>query len=267
MNNIVPFNFEDQQVRTLDRNGEPWFVAVDVCRVLEIGNPSDAVARLDGDEVTLDSIEGNHRPTNLINESGLYALILTSKKPQAKPFRKWVTSEVLPSIRKSGRYEHQPQSPIIAIPNQDLVNGIFVVQSVAEILRVSEASKIKMLGTILKAHKIPDAVLPAYTEEKSTKSLTELLEIHGANMTARNANKILLEAGILEIKDRPGTKKDKSGNSVKITKQFKSLTEKGLRFGKNVVSPQNERETQPHYFEDTFHELLELIADQMDVAA
>ncbi len=72
--------------------------------VLEIGNPSDAARRLDNDEVTLDIIEGNHRPTNLVNESGLYSLVLTSRKPEAKQFKKWVTSDVLPSIRKNGGY-------------------------------------------------------------------------------------------------------------------------------------------------------------------
>jgi len=64
-------------------------------------NSRQAVARLDDDEVTLDQIEGSHRPTNQVSESGLYALILRSDKPQARPFRKWVTSEVLPAIRRS----------------------------------------------------------------------------------------------------------------------------------------------------------------------
>ncbi|MEL6584045.1 MAG: BRO family protein [Pseudomonadota bacterium] len=102
--NIVPFNFNGNAVRVVSRNGEPWFVASDVCAVLELRNPSDAVKRLDTDEVTLDQIEGSHRPTNLINESGLYALVLRSDKPQAKPLRRFVTSEVLPQIRKTGAF-------------------------------------------------------------------------------------------------------------------------------------------------------------------
>lgn len=101
---VIPFDFEDQPVRAMQRDGQSWWVAADVCRVLEIGNPTDAVRRLDPDEVTLDTIEGNHRPTNLINESGLYALILTSRKPAARRFRKWVTSEVLPALRREGEY-------------------------------------------------------------------------------------------------------------------------------------------------------------------
>lgn len=106
MNAITPFLFEGEQlVRVVVRDGEPWFVAVDVCKVLGIVNASQAVDRLDDDEVTLCQTEGSVRPANIINESGLVALILRSDKPQAKRFRKWVTAEVLPSIRRTGRYE------------------------------------------------------------------------------------------------------------------------------------------------------------------
>lgn len=103
---IIPFDFEEQAVRVVMRDDNPWFVVADVCRVLDLQNATDVVKRLDDDEVTLDTIEGSHRQTNLINESGLYALVLTSRKDQAKRFRKWITSEVLPAIRRTGRYEH-----------------------------------------------------------------------------------------------------------------------------------------------------------------
>jgi prophage antirepressor-like protein len=100
----VVFSFESLNVRVVDRDGEPWFVAADVCAVLHIGNPSDAVRRIDAEDVTLGQIEGSHRPVNLINESGLFTLILRSDKPEAKRFKRWITSEVLPSIRKHGHY-------------------------------------------------------------------------------------------------------------------------------------------------------------------
>lgn len=111
MSTLIPFDFEDQAVRILMRDGEPWFVAVDICRVLELSNPTEAVKRLDEDEVTLSQIEGSHRQTNIVSESGLYALVIRSDKPAAKRFRKWITAEVLPAIRRDGRYEHPSIAP------------------------------------------------------------------------------------------------------------------------------------------------------------
>lgn len=108
---IIPFDFEEQAVRVVMRGEDPWFVAADVCRVLELGNTSQALTRLDEDErMTLTTNEGQTgrggaRSLNIINESGLYALVLTSRKEQAKRFRKWITAEVLPAIRRHGRYE------------------------------------------------------------------------------------------------------------------------------------------------------------------
>ena len=103
--------------------GEPWFVLADVCRVLEVGNPSDAARRLDEDEkATLDNIEG--RPGHgaqsfaIISESGLYSLILTSRKLAAKRFKKWVTAEVLPSIRKTDRYARAVM--VMALPERQV---------------------------------------------------------------------------------------------------------------------------------------------------
>lgn len=111
MNDIQVFDFEDNAVRVIEKDGEPWFVAADVCRVLDIKNSRDAVADLDDDEADVvntytrsaNGVE-QKRQLNIINESGLYNLIFRSRKPEAKKFRKWVTAEVLPSIRKTGMY-------------------------------------------------------------------------------------------------------------------------------------------------------------------
>lgn len=107
MNNIQIFKYKNNDVRTVEMNGEPWFVLKDVCGVLGLSNHKVTAQRLDRDEVSqtylTDSI-GRKQETTVINESGLYSVILRSDKPKAKPFRKWVTSEVLPSIRKNGGY-------------------------------------------------------------------------------------------------------------------------------------------------------------------
>lgn len=104
---IIPFSFRGNNIRAIMLHGEPWFVAKDVCDVLEIGNHRDAVATLDSDErddVGITDAIGRKQVTICISESGLYALIFKSRKPEAKTFRKWVTSEVLPTLRKTGRY-------------------------------------------------------------------------------------------------------------------------------------------------------------------
>lgn len=107
MNDILVFRYKSSEVRTVELNGEPWFVLKDVCAVLGISHITDTAKRMDEDEVgqteVTDSM-GRKQSTYVINESGLYNVILRSDKPEAKPFRKWVTSEVLPSIRKTGGY-------------------------------------------------------------------------------------------------------------------------------------------------------------------
>lgn len=114
MSSLQVFTYQESRIRTVLRDGELWFVAKDVCDVLEVGNPSDALTRLDADERALDSIEGisgRMTPANIVNESGLYSLILGSRKPEARAFKRWVTHEVLPSIRRTGSYSfNQPRS-------------------------------------------------------------------------------------------------------------------------------------------------------------
>lgn len=106
MNNIQIFKYENNDVRTVEMNGEPWFVLKDVCVVLGLGTVSKVADRLDADEKGMNQIHtpGGMQDVTVINESGLYNVILRSDKPEAKPFRKWVTSDVLPSIRKNGGY-------------------------------------------------------------------------------------------------------------------------------------------------------------------
>jgi hypothetical protein len=100
------YSFQDRPVRTLTVQGEIWFVATDVCAVLEHSDPSKAISRLEDDEkgATIVRTLGGPQTLTVINESGLYALVMTSRKPQARAFRRWVTSEVLPAIRKTGFY-------------------------------------------------------------------------------------------------------------------------------------------------------------------
>jgi anti-repressor protein len=112
MNDLQIFTYQSEDipfpldVRTIQRDGEPWFVLRDVCNVLGLGTPARVAERLDADEkgVSLIHTLGGDQEMTIINESGLYNVILRSDKPEAKPFRKWVTAEVLPTIRKHGAY-------------------------------------------------------------------------------------------------------------------------------------------------------------------
>lgn len=108
MNKVTIFKYEENKlVRTMNVSGEPWFVLKDVCDVLGLSTPARVAERLDSDEVSqahlIDSM-GRSQEMTIISESGMYNVILRSDKPEAKPFRKWVTAVVLPSIRKNGGY-------------------------------------------------------------------------------------------------------------------------------------------------------------------
>jgi len=138
-NNIMPFRYEQREIRVVqDDQGDPWWVAKDICAVLEHSNHKMAMEGLDDDEVRkvylIDSLN-RKQETLTINESGLYTLILRSNKPQAKPFRKWVTHEVLPSLRKTGKYavpgavpEHD--SPM---PNDTIIVKIETYQTLVDL--------------------------------------------------------------------------------------------------------------------------------------
>lgn len=103
-NNIQAFNNEEfGEVRTVMVSGEPWFVAADVCKALELSNPTVAVSRLDEDERAKFNL-GRQGEGIIVNEAGLYSLILGSRKPEAKVFKRWITHDVIPAIRKTGGY-------------------------------------------------------------------------------------------------------------------------------------------------------------------
>ena len=145
MNDVTIFRKDEfGAVRAVTLDGEPWFVAADVCRALGLGNSSDVIRRLDEDERTLVSIEGasNGLPMNAVNEPGLYALILGSRKPEAKAFKRWITHEVIPSIRKTGGYIAGQET---MDDDQLLANALMVAQrKIAERNKQLEAANAKI---------------------------------------------------------------------------------------------------------------------------
>jgi|GEM_PF-6565186 len=111
---IIPFSYDTQEIRVIkDESGNPWWVAKDVCDILGLVDTNKAVVALDDDEKGANKVrtQGGAQEMITISESGLYTLIIRSNKPEAKKFRKWVTSEVLPQIRKTGLYQSPVSSP------------------------------------------------------------------------------------------------------------------------------------------------------------
>lgn len=190
MNSMKVFQYESAQIRTVDIDGEPWFVAKDVCDALDIDNASDALSRLDKDErntiVLTEGIIGN--PTkSIVNESGLYALVLSSRKPEAKAFKKWITSEVLPSIRKTGKYS------IV----KDMTGGFAIPRTMAEALRLAadQAEQIeKMLPKVEAAE--------ALTRCEKTMSITETAKHFGLH-PKKQVFPYLRARGFLTSRDLP----------------------------------------------------------------
>lgn len=264
MSNITPFDFDGHPIRVVtDDSGEPWFAANEICEVLGFGNPRDAVARhVDEDDVgkrdTIDNL-GRKQLTNHVNESGMYALIFGSTKAEAKRFKRWVTSEVLPSIRRTGSYTG-PATQQMAAPLRDQVDaGILLLRAAAEDLKFAPSA---MLGGYqkLEHHVGVAGLLPAYAVDapatatagtsEPTKSLAELLKEFGVGISAQAFNKLLMQRGFVEERERSSTR----GSGVRKFKVCANLV-----FGKNLTSPSNPRETQPHWYVSKFAELLDLV--------
>lgn len=132
MKELTIFNYEDKRVRTQLINDEPWFCLKDVCNILDLKNPTIVAQRLEDDERTKLDL-GRQGEATFINESGLYSVILRSDKQEAKKFKKWVTSEVLPSIRKYGMYATNEKLKDMEIKINELQNSSPISKLIKEI--------------------------------------------------------------------------------------------------------------------------------------
>jgi anti-repressor protein len=225
MNELQNFDFAGKVVRVVMIDGEPWWIARDVCIILDISNVSDAVLKLDIDEklVSVLPIAGQNREVNLINESGLYTLILRSNKPEAKGFRKWVTAIVLPQIRKTGSY-NQPKE----LTRKDL--ALMVVQAEEELEKANfiireQQPKVALAEKCLIATNL-QSMLDASKLLKVGR--TKLFSFLRYEMILRKDNtpyQRFLEAGYFEVKLSSITMGEKVVNK---TQTF--VTPKGLNY-------------------------------------
>jgi len=182
---------------------------------------------------------------DLIPEAMVYKLAFKASNDTAEKFQDWLAIEVIPSIRKTGQYQVKGNR------KEEFDLQLLGAEYAMKLLRVDETSKIKMLEEVHKQHGVATNHLPKYVNEEITKALTVLLKENNIGITAAKANTKLIELGILEIKERSGSNGE--------VKEFKSLTDKGLRYGKNLINPKSPKETQPHYYQSTFKELMGLL--------
>lgn len=259
MNDVTIFRKDEfGAVRAVMLEGEPWFVAADVCRALGLGNSSDVIKRLDEDERTLVSIEGasNGLPVNAVNEPGLYALILGSRKPEAKAFKRWITHEVIPEIRKTGGYIAGQET---MDDDQLLANALMVAQrKIAERNKQLEAANEKIKADAPK-------VLFAETVEKaetciSIGTLAKILNQAGLDIGERRMFERLRNDKWLNSKGRnwnvPSQKSMDMGlmrvhestisrsNGIQINKT-PLITGKGQRFFLDLYAPKATQERLP----------------------
>lgn len=231
------------EIRVAGTSENPLFCLADVCKAIGIANARDVRNRLDEDDVVLtDTIDsmGRTQQANFVTEAGLYDVIIRSDSEKAKPFRKWVTSEVLPSIRKTGSYSASNAQPT-------LQDKVFAINWASDFLRLNDVSKLKLAKAVFEPLGLP---LPDYVSSKGVlKSATELLKQNGMTISAQGFNLQAIEKGYLETKTRNGSKGKK--------KPFKCITEKGKDYGENQVCPNNPNQTQPLWYEDKFKELVE----------
>lgn len=206
-NRIIPFDFESHAVRVqLGADEQPWFNAGDICAALDFSNSRQALeTHVDADDVQkMDAIDsmGRTQRTNHVNESGLYALILGSTKAEAKRFKRWVTSEVLPAIRKTGSYGLSPN--VIALPDNAVRDMLLVSDAVARVPGVNPGIAMSLALDAIESHTgLPVTTLrkalPGASVEAAVKMNAGELGARFA-MTARSINPILAELG-LQAKD------------------------------------------------------------------
>lgn len=203
MSNIIPFSYQEKEIRVIeDQDGNTWWVANDVCEVLGFDNTSRALKNnLDEDEKGIISHDthGGKQELLTINESGLYTLILKSPKPESKQFRRWVTSEVLPSIRKTGSYTMPDHEPETLIPVSNEFKAAVAIAKAAGLkgnqatlcanTAVRRITGVNLLDIIGATHLICE-------EQEQHLTATQLGKILG--LTAQKTNKLLEQNGVIE---------------------------------------------------------------------
>ena len=216
---LMPFDYEGREIRVVkDEQGDPWFVAADVCAVLQLPETHKAVARLDDDEKDRNSIPtpGGSQSMTVVSEAGLYNLVLGSRKAEAKRFKRWVTHEVLPAIRKTGSYA-VPAMAALPAPTQDRVTSLLLIgEAVAKVPGVKAG--IAMAATLTCIHENTGLTietlrraLPAANEPICSLNATQLGKLVG--LSAKTTNLRLANMGLQVRNERDEWELTESGEA------------------------------------------------------
>jgi prophage antirepressor-like protein len=243
-------------IRVAGTSEKPLFCLADLCSAIGVVNHRNVKARLEESDVRLlDTPTYNQygvkvvQPITFVTESGMYDVIIRSDSESAKPFRRWLTNEVLPSIRKTGSYSTASKPKREPTLTTKVRVSLEWVKGVSDILNLNDSSKLSMLKMVAEPLGLPT---PDYTKSKGIlKSASELLKANNSKLSCQEFNKIMIDKGFIKVMTRESSKGEK---------KFKSITGDGLNYGENQVNPNNPKETQPLYYEEKFNKLLKLLA-------
>ena len=240
------FNLGDVDIK--DRDGEFWFCARDVADMIEYKSDTNQWNKWldDEDKLTVQNARsGQNRNMTYISESALYRVLIKTDAPKAKPFERWVTKTVLPSLRKNGEYK----MPSTDSEKFQMEKEMMVVDFTAKLLNMNDDGKIKMMRKVCEMHSLPGTLLPTYTPKtEETQCLANLLD---GRMSSRAFNNMLLSLGYVRKVENQG-------------KPFYNITEKGLPYGenmKNAYSPNDK--TVCRWYASKFEELYSRVFEEM----
>lgn len=241
-------NVDFGQIRTAGTSEEPLFCLSDVCKILglQVQNTKQRLKKDGVYSINLTDKLGRNQQALFISEQNLYKVIMRSDKPQAEAFQDWVCEEVLPSIRKTGKYEN-PNAPVS--DPKFIETKMKVAEWAARMLNMNDAGKLMMVKHIADECCLP---VPEYVQSKGVmKSTSTLCKERGLAISGRVMLAYMEAEGLVETKARPSSKGG--------IKKFKCLTADGLEWGENAVHPMNQRETQILLYADRFDALVNMI--------
>ena len=235
MQSLELFHFKGRQVRTIQLDGEPWFVAADVCDVLGLNNPSQALSYLDRDERRLITNEAWRTNGNMaiVSEPGLYSLVLRSRRPEAKGFRRWIAHEVIPALRQCGEYRLPAVSSVAAVTagqllqfsRRDLLNLALEAEAECEELR-PKAAFFDRVADSSDSFSLAETAKMLETEGYGRNNLIKFLRSEGILMASNVAKQRYIDRGYFHIVQSEYLAPDGTPRVKAVTRVY----EKGVNF-------------------------------------